>query len=97
MNFHIYISKRKFTLHCESSGEHFPTPHIAKVRVYSLAFALADWLADRSVKFTHRKYHLSDAHRDFLREILTEITKNKFKMSWRPYGEPYPRTRVGRS
>lgn len=64
---------------------------------YSVAFALADWLADRSVEFTHRKHIFSDAHRDFLQEILTETTKNKFKMSWRPYGEPYPRTRVGRN
>ena len=27
----------------------------------------------------------------FIQEILTKTTSNKFKMTRRPYGEPYPR------
>lgn len=57
----------------------------------TLAVALADRLPDGSVEFTHRKYTSSNAYIDFLQEVLTKATSNKFKMSWRPYGEPYPR------
>lgn len=47
----------------------------------TLAIALADRLADRSVEFTHGKYTLSNAYIDLLQEILTKTTSNKFKMS----------------